>query len=162
MFGRLESGLWTWYTCRRDCIYWVWIKALFPGRPFLSCNLTYYLLLLHWYQICNEKAKLHLSNMRKKPPFPFQQKFPHVDPMAVRLLKRLLEFDPKDRLTAQEVRMYLLKLLIKLYIGSCLSISFIFYLLYIMDFHISSIGFGTSILQGSSKYRARAFLTASC
>jgi hypothetical protein len=47
--------------------------------------------------------------MRKKLPVPFQQRFPHVDPMALRLLKRLLEFDPKDRLTAQEVRMCLYK-----------------------------------------------------
>lgn len=42
--------------------------------------------------------------MRKKPPVPFSQKFHNVDPMALKLLERLLAFDPKDRPTAEEVR----------------------------------------------------------
>lgn len=41
--------------------------------------------------------------MRKKQPVPFAQKFPNADPLAVRLLERLLAFDPKDRPTAEEV-----------------------------------------------------------
>lgn len=41
--------------------------------------------------------------MRKKQPIPFSQKFPHADPLALRLLERLLAFDPKDRPTAEEV-----------------------------------------------------------
>lgn len=41
--------------------------------------------------------------MRKKQPIPFSQKFPNVDPLALRLLERLLAFDPKDRPTAEEV-----------------------------------------------------------
>jgi mitogen-activated protein kinase 1/3 len=41
--------------------------------------------------------------MRKKPPVPFPQKFPNVDPLALRLLEGLLAFDPKDRPTAEEV-----------------------------------------------------------
>lgn len=41
--------------------------------------------------------------MRKKQPVPFEQKFPNADPLALRLLERLLAFDPKDRPTAQEV-----------------------------------------------------------
>lgn len=41
--------------------------------------------------------------MRKKPPVPFKQKFPNADPLAVRLLERLLAFDPKDRPSAEEV-----------------------------------------------------------
>lgn len=41
--------------------------------------------------------------MRKKPPVPFSQKFPNVDPLALRLLERLLAFDPKDRPSAEEV-----------------------------------------------------------
>ncbi|KAE8689128.1 Mitogen-activated protein kinase 16 [Hibiscus syriacus] len=40
--------------------------------------------------------------MRKKPPFPFSQKFPNVDPEALRLLELLLAFDPKDHPTAEE------------------------------------------------------------
>lgn len=57
-------------------------------------------------QIRNEKARRYLSSMRKKQPVPFSRKFPHADPLAVRLLERLLAFDPKDRPTAEEVRRY--------------------------------------------------------
>ncbi|KAK3164892.1 hypothetical protein QOZ80_1AG0026150 [Eleusine coracana subsp. coracana] len=53
-------------------------------------------------KIRNEKARRYLANMRKKPPVPFTQKFPGIDPMALHLLKRLLAFDPKDRPTAAE------------------------------------------------------------
>jgi hypothetical protein len=41
--------------------------------------------------------------MRKKQPVPFEQKFPNADPLALRLLERLLALDPKDRPTAEEV-----------------------------------------------------------
>ncbi|KAK8692671.1 hypothetical protein V6N13_070278 [Hibiscus sabdariffa] len=53
-------------------------------------------------RIRNEKARRYLSSMRKKPPVPFSQKFPNVDHAALRLLERLLAFDPKDRPTAEE------------------------------------------------------------
>jgi len=53
-------------------------------------------------RIRNEKARRYLSNMRKKQPVPFTQKFPNVDPLALRLLERLLAFDPKDRPSAEE------------------------------------------------------------
>uniref|UniRef100_A0A803MR48 Protein kinase domain-containing protein n=1 Tax=Chenopodium quinoa TaxID=63459 RepID=A0A803MR48_CHEQI len=48
------------------------------------------------------RARRYLSSMRKKPPIPFSQKFPNVDPLALRLLERLLAFDPKDRPSAAE------------------------------------------------------------
>jgi mitogen-activated protein kinase 1/3 len=41
--------------------------------------------------------------MRKKDPVPFSQKFPSADPLALKLLEKLLVFDPKDRLTGEEV-----------------------------------------------------------
>ncbi|XP_011625326.1 mitogen-activated protein kinase 9 [Amborella trichopoda] len=53
-------------------------------------------------RIRNEKARRYLSSMRKKPPVPLTQKFPGVDPLALRLLERLLAFDPKDRPSAEE------------------------------------------------------------
>ncbi|TQD90763.1 hypothetical protein C1H46_023695 [Malus baccata] len=53
-------------------------------------------------RIRNEKARRYLSSMRKKQPVPFIHKFPGADPLALRLLERLLAFDPKDRLTAEE------------------------------------------------------------
>ncbi|GJZ65304.1 mitogen-activated protein kinase 9 [Tanacetum coccineum] len=53
-------------------------------------------------RIRNEKARRYLSNMRKKPAIPFSHKFPYVDPLALRLLERLLSFDPKDRPSAED------------------------------------------------------------
>ncbi|XP_028761167.1 mitogen-activated protein kinase 15 isoform X2 [Neltuma alba] len=53
-------------------------------------------------RIRNEKARRYLSSMRKKKPVPFSQKFPNADPLALRLLERMLAFDPKDRPTAEE------------------------------------------------------------
>lgn len=54
-------------------------------------------------QVRNDKARRYLNSMRKKQPVPFAQKFPNADPSALRLLERLLAFDPKDRPTAEEV-----------------------------------------------------------
>ena len=42
--------------------------------------------------------------MKKKSPVPFSQRFPKVDPTAIRLLERLLAFNPKDRPSAVEVK----------------------------------------------------------
>ncbi|KAF3442314.1 hypothetical protein FNV43_RR16230 [Rhamnella rubrinervis] len=50
----------------------------------------------------NEKARRYLTEMRKKPVVQFTQKFSNADPLALRLLQRLLAFDPKDRPTAEE------------------------------------------------------------
>lgn len=41
--------------------------------------------------------------MKKKPPVPLSRKFPNADPLALRLLERLLAFDPDDRPSAKEV-----------------------------------------------------------
>lgn len=56
--------------------------------------------------------------MRKKQPIPFEQKFPNADPLGLRLLEKLLAFDPKDRPTAEEVS--LVKII------SCLLILYVF------------------------------------
>ncbi|GKD55742.1 mitogen-activated protein kinase 9-like protein [Tanacetum coccineum] len=53
-------------------------------------------------RIRNEKARRYLSNMRKKPEIPFSHKFPNINPLALRLLERLLSFDPKDRPSAED------------------------------------------------------------
>ncbi|KAJ8755704.1 hypothetical protein K2173_022690 [Erythroxylum novogranatense] len=50
----------------------------------------------------NDKARKYLTEMRRKQPVPFAQRFPKADPLAVRLLNRLLAFDPNDRLTAEQ------------------------------------------------------------
>ncbi|RZC67490.1 hypothetical protein C5167_011178 [Papaver somniferum] len=53
-------------------------------------------------RVRNDKARRYLSTMRKKQPVSFAQKFPNADPIALKLLERLLAFDPKDRPTAAE------------------------------------------------------------
>ncbi|KAF3449826.1 hypothetical protein FNV43_RR05905 [Rhamnella rubrinervis] len=53
-------------------------------------------------RIRNEKARRYLNNMKKKQPIPFSQKFPKVGPLALHLLERLLEFDPRYRPSAEE------------------------------------------------------------
>ena len=55
------------------------------------------------FQVRNEKARRYLSSMRKKDPVPFSQKIPNADLLALKLLEKLLAFDPKDRPTAEEV-----------------------------------------------------------
>ncbi|KAL2462833.1 Mitogen-activated protein kinase 15 [Forsythia ovata] len=82
-------------------------KPLFPGK-----NVVHQLDIMTDFlgtpppesiaRIRNEKARRYLSNMRKKHPVPFTQKFPNVDPLALQLLERLLAFDPKDRPSAEE------------------------------------------------------------
>ncbi|KAF2305519.1 hypothetical protein GH714_006162 [Hevea brasiliensis] len=53
-------------------------------------------------RIGNEKARKYLNSMRKKRPIPLSKKIPNADPLALRLLERLLAFDPKDRPSAEE------------------------------------------------------------
>ncbi|XP_059453544.1 mitogen-activated protein kinase 9-like isoform X2 [Corylus avellana] len=82
-------------------------KPLFPGK-----NVVHQLDLMtdllgtpaseSTARIRNEKARRYLLSMRRKQPVPLPQKFPNADPLALRLLERLLAFDPKDRPTAEE------------------------------------------------------------
>lgn len=67
-------------------------------------NIYIYIFLI--LQIRNEKARRYLNSMRKKQPVPFSQKFPNIDPLALRILERLLAFDPKNRPSAEEVGHY--------------------------------------------------------
>uniref|UniRef100_A0A1D1YRF0 mitogen-activated protein kinase n=1 Tax=Anthurium amnicola TaxID=1678845 RepID=A0A1D1YRF0_9ARAE len=53
-------------------------------------------------RVRNEKARRYLGSMRRKKPIPFSQKFPNADPLALRLLERMLAFEPKDRPSAEE------------------------------------------------------------
>lgn len=82
-------------------------KPLFPGR-----NVVHQLELITDLlgtpspeviaKVRNEKARRFLLNMRKKPGVPFEQHFPKADAGALRLLRRLLAFDPAERPTAEE------------------------------------------------------------
>ncbi|XP_072959637.1 mitogen-activated protein kinase 10-like [Typha angustifolia] len=82
-------------------------KPLFPGKNVvhqldLMTDLLGTPCLDTISRVRNEKARKYLSSMRKKQPVPFSQKFPNTDPLALKLLERLLAFDPKDRPTAEE------------------------------------------------------------
>ncbi|GAB2278064.1 Mitogen-activated protein kinase 19 [Dionaea muscipula] len=50
----------------------------------------------------NDKARKYLTDMRKKHPIPFSEKFSNADPLGLQLLERMLAFDPKNRPTAEE------------------------------------------------------------
>ncbi|KAK2447736.1 mitogen-activated protein kinase [Trifolium repens] len=82
-------------------------KPLFPGK-----NVVHQLDIMTDFlgtpspdaiaRVRNEKARRYLSSMRKKRPVPFSQKFPNTNPLALRLLERMLAFEAKDRPTAEE------------------------------------------------------------
>ncbi|KAJ0250474.1 Mitogen-activated protein kinase 18 [Hirschfeldia incana] len=82
-------------------------KPLFPGKS-ISHQLELITDLLGTPKpetisgVRNDKARKYLSEMKKKDPVIFSQKFSRADPLAIRLLQRLLAFDPKDRPTAAE------------------------------------------------------------
>ncbi len=50
----------------------------------------------------NEKARRFLMNMRRKPGVNLEQYFPRADRGALRLLKRMLAFDPAERPSSEE------------------------------------------------------------
>ncbi|GAA0156914.1 non-receptor serine/threonine protein kinase [Lithospermum erythrorhizon] len=82
-------------------------KPLFPGKSVVhQLELITDLLGTPFAEtiagVRNEKARKYLSDMRKKQPVVFSHKFRNSDPMALRLLQRLLAFDPKDRPTAEQ------------------------------------------------------------
>ena len=48
------------------------------------------------------KANEYIKSLRKSPGKPFEKVFPAADPSALDLLKKMLQFNPKRRLTAAE------------------------------------------------------------
>ncbi|GFR45427.1 hypothetical protein Agub_g6806 [Astrephomene gubernaculifera] len=53
-------------------------------------------------KVRNEKARRFLLSMRPKTGVPFESHFPRAAPAALRLLRRMLAFDPAERPTAEE------------------------------------------------------------
>jgi len=82
-------------------------KPLFPGR-----NVVHQLELItdllgtpsaaEIAKVRNEKARRFLSQMPPKAAQPLGARFPRASPEALRLLARLLSFDPHTRVTAEE------------------------------------------------------------
>ncbi|KAI9073682.1 hypothetical protein K1719_044346 [Acacia pycnantha] len=55
-----------------------------------------------FWTVCNSIHSSDFNSSIHQQPVPFAQKFPNADPLALRLLERLIAFDPKDRPTAEE------------------------------------------------------------
>ncbi|KAK4261718.1 hypothetical protein QN277_004676 [Acacia crassicarpa] len=53
-------------------------------------------------RIRNEEARTYLNSMGRKPSITLSEKFPRADPVALRLLQRLLAFDSMERPSAKE------------------------------------------------------------
>ena len=78
--------------------------------------------------------------MRQKRPIPLSQKFPNADPNALRLLERMLAFDPKDRPSAEEVQdLIFLKLFLYYLVlyASLLMVPMVLQVVRLLQIHIS-------------------------
>ena len=53
-------------------------------------------------QVRNDKARRFLSNMKKKEGNSFEEHFPKAEAKALKLLKKMLAFDPADRPSAED------------------------------------------------------------
>jgi serine/threonine protein kinase len=93
-----------WLTCSLHGFEYVVMHYCSVACPHPCNNYFCWTILVLYWQVRNEKARRYLSSMRKKKPIPFSQKFPNADPLALRLLERMLAFEPKDRPTAEEVK----------------------------------------------------------
>lgn len=82
-------------------------KPLFPGK-----NVVHQLELItdllgtppdeDIKKVRNEKARRYLQTMKKKPGIPFENRFPKAKSEALCLLKKMLDFDPQKRPSAEE------------------------------------------------------------
>ncbi|KAI8349939.1 mitogen-activated protein kinase HOG1 [Choanephora cucurbitarum] len=52
--------------------------------------------------ICSENTLRYVKNLPKREPVPFSQRFAGQDPQAIDLLEKMLTFDPRKRITAEE------------------------------------------------------------
>nr|CAB3445512.1 unnamed protein product [Digitaria exilis] len=92
-----SSIFWTDYVATR------WYRAPeLCGSFFSSVSQSLTSKLTVYNNILSDKARKYLIDMQMKHPVPFSHKFHNADPLALRLLERLLAFDPKDRPTAEE------------------------------------------------------------
>jgi len=52
--------------------------------------------------VTSKKARTYLRQLPKRPPQDFKEKYPGADPLVLDLLRKLLHFNPRKRLTAEE------------------------------------------------------------
>ncbi|WFC95174.1 mitogen-activated protein kinase [Malassezia brasiliensis] len=82
-------------------------KPLFKGRDYVDQlnQILYYLgtppddMLA---RIASPRAQQYIKSLPFKPRVPFEQLFPDANPLALDLLRRLLAFDPAERITCDE------------------------------------------------------------
>jgi mitogen-activated protein kinase 1/3 len=82
-------------------------KPLFPGKHYLD-QLNHILNIIGSPSdedlncIQNDRARLYLVNLARKPKVPFERMFPNADPLALDLLEKMLTFNPNKRITVEE------------------------------------------------------------
>lgn len=82
-------------------------KPLFKGRDYVD-QLNQ---IIHYLgtpsngmlaRIASPRAQQYIKSLPFKPQIPFEQIFPEANPQALDLLRRLLAFDPSERITCEE------------------------------------------------------------
>lgn len=53
-------------------------------------------------RIASPRAQQYIKSLPYKPPVPFEQLYPDANPLALDLLRRLLAFDPSERISCDE------------------------------------------------------------
>mmetsp|Transcript_30662 Transcript_30662/g.51905 ORF Transcript_30662/g.51905 Transcript_30662/m.51905 type:complete len:629 (-) Transcript_30662:182-2068(-) len=96
-------------------------QALFPGKSCFPLSADHPLAYTHPHDqlsvifdvigtpgrgdiqaVSSKKARRYLESLEKKPPKDFKGMFPGADPLALDLLKKMLRFNPHERITARE------------------------------------------------------------
>lgn len=57
-------------------------------------------------EFLNENAKRYIRNLPPHPRQRFTEKFPQVHPLAIDLIEKMLTFDPRKRITGEELLFY--------------------------------------------------------
>jgi mitogen-activated protein kinase 1/3 len=82
-------------------------KPLFPGKHYLD-QLNHILNIIGSPSeedlscIQNDRARVYLFNLARKPKVPFEKIFPNADRLALDLLEKMLTFNPNRRITVEE------------------------------------------------------------
>ena len=82
-------------------------KPLFPGKHYLD-QLNHILNIIgspteeDLSCIQNDRARVYLVNLARKPKVPFEKIFPNADRLALDLLEKMLTFNPNKRITVEQ------------------------------------------------------------
>lgn len=82
-------------------------KPLFPGKHYLD-QLNHILNIIGSPSeedlscIQNDRARVYLINLAKRPKVTFEKIFPNADKLALDLLEKMLTFNPNKRITVEQ------------------------------------------------------------